>query len=100
MYSIPLQLQAEFETLLRNRPVPTGLHPHYKKWLRFYLDFCQKYRYFIPVDYHVQIGKGSIKGNNRCAGLLSGWMRHGKVYLFRQSQNRKTLKGWGVTDVY
>ena len=45
MDSIPLQLQTEFETLLRNRSVPTGLHPLYKKWLRFYLDFCQKYRF-------------------------------------------------------
>jgi len=45
MDNIPLQLQAEFGTLLRNRSVPTGLHPHYKKWLRFYLDFCQKYRF-------------------------------------------------------
>jgi hypothetical protein len=43
--SIPLQLQTEFETLLRNRSVPTGLHSFYGKWLRFYLDFCQKYRF-------------------------------------------------------
>jgi integron integrase len=45
MDSIPLQLQAEYEALLRNRSVPTGLHPLYKKWLRFYLDFCRKYRF-------------------------------------------------------
>jgi integron integrase len=45
MDSIPLQLQAEYEALLRNRLVPTGLHPLYKKWLRFYLDFCRKYRF-------------------------------------------------------
>jgi|GEM_PF-2348361 len=40
-----LQLQAEFETLLRNNAVPTGLHPLYKNWLRFYLDFCRKYHF-------------------------------------------------------
>jgi len=45
MDSIPLQLLSEVETLLRNRSVPTGVHPHYKKWLRFYLDFCRKYRF-------------------------------------------------------
>ncbi len=45
MNSIPLQLQTEFETFLRNRSVPTGLHSFYGKWLRFYLDFCQKYRF-------------------------------------------------------
>jgi len=45
MNSIPLQLQTEFETLLRSRSVPTGLYPFYRKWLRFFLDFCQKYRF-------------------------------------------------------
>ena len=39
MDSIPLQLQVEFETLLKNKSVPAGLHPLYKKWLSFYLDF-------------------------------------------------------------
>lgn len=45
MDSIPLQLQTEYETLLKNRSVPTGLYPRYRKWLRFYLDFCRKYRF-------------------------------------------------------
>ena len=44
MDNIPLQLQAD-GTLLRNRSVPTDLHPFYKKWLRFNLDFCRKYRF-------------------------------------------------------
>jgi hypothetical protein len=43
MDSIPLLLQAGFETLLRKRSVPTNLQPPYKKWLHFYLDFCRKY---------------------------------------------------------
>jgi len=44
MNNIPFQLQAD-GALMRNRAVPTGLHPLYKKWLRFYLDYCQKYRF-------------------------------------------------------
>jgi len=44
MDSIPFQLQTD-GALLRNRSVPTGLHPLYKKWFRFYLDFCQQYRF-------------------------------------------------------
>jgi hypothetical protein len=39
MQSIPLQLQTEFETLLRIRSVPTRLHLLHRKWLRYYLDF-------------------------------------------------------------
>jgi len=45
MHNIPIQLQAEFEALLKNRSVPTGLHPLYRKWLRYYLSFCKKYRF-------------------------------------------------------
>jgi len=41
--SIPIHLQTEFEAILRNKSVPIGFHIHYKKWLRFYLDFCRKY---------------------------------------------------------
>jgi len=44
MDSIPFQLQAD-GALLRNRSVPTGLYPLYKKWLRFYPDFCRKYQF-------------------------------------------------------
>ena len=44
MDSIPFQLQTD-GALLRNRSVPAGLHPLYKKWFRFYLDFCQQYRF-------------------------------------------------------
>jgi len=45
MDSIPIHLQTGFEEILRKRSVPTGLHLLYKKWLRFYLDFCRKYRF-------------------------------------------------------
>ena len=44
MDSIPFQLQTD-GALLRNRSVPAGLHPLYKKWFRFYLDFCRKYHF-------------------------------------------------------
>ena len=43
MLSIPPQLQAEFENRLRRRSVPKENHGLYKKWLRYYLDFCEKY---------------------------------------------------------
>ena len=28
-----------------NRSIPTGLHPFYRRWLRFHLDSCRKYRF-------------------------------------------------------
>jgi integron integrase len=42
MLPIPPVLQAQFEEYLRNKSVPTRIHGEYKKWLRYYLDFCDK----------------------------------------------------------
>ncbi len=43
MLSIPSKLQTQFEACLRKNVVPTHAHGLYKKWLRYYRDFCQKY---------------------------------------------------------
>jgi len=42
MLAIPSALQAQFEEYLRNKAIPNSLQGAYKKWLRYYLDFCQK----------------------------------------------------------
>jgi hypothetical protein len=31
---------------LVQRTVPDTVHPFYLKWLRYYLDFCEKYQFF------------------------------------------------------
>jgi len=49
MLAIPSALQAQFEKYLRNRAIQKGLHGVCKKWLRYYLDFCEKY-HFPPLD--------------------------------------------------
>ena len=43
MIGIPRQLESEFEGWLRKKALPNGTHWVYKKWLRYYLDFCHKY---------------------------------------------------------
>jgi hypothetical protein len=43
MLSIPPALQAQFEKYLRDKAIPEKTHGLYKKWLRYYLDFCKKY---------------------------------------------------------
>ncbi len=43
MLTIPEALQAQFEAGLRNKAIPKQTHGLYKKWLRYYLDFCHKY---------------------------------------------------------
>jgi integron integrase len=45
MLNIPSALQTQFETCLRNTTMPKHAHAAYTKWLRYYLDFCQKYHF-------------------------------------------------------
>jgi hypothetical protein len=43
MLQLPSALRAEFETCLWHAGIPKPAHAAYTKWLRYYLDFCQKY---------------------------------------------------------
>ena len=43
MLAIPPDLARAYESLLANRGVPVPQRPYFLKWLRYYLDFCQKY---------------------------------------------------------
>jgi len=45
MRNIPLELLAQFDVIVRERKIPNSAHGLYKKWLRFYLDFCEKYHF-------------------------------------------------------
>jgi len=45
MFQVPRTVMARFEDCLAVNNVPKNLRGHYKKWLRFYLDFCSKYRH-------------------------------------------------------
>ncbi len=48
MLKIPLQLQNKYDRLLMNSNISLSEYPGYKKWLRFYLDFCKKYQHAYP----------------------------------------------------
>lgn len=45
MLAIPPFVKGKFIVFLQRRKVPSNLHPFYLKWLRYYLDFCEKYRF-------------------------------------------------------
>jgi len=46
MLQLPSALRAEFEACLQHAGIPKPAHAAYTKWLRYYLDFCQKY--YVP----------------------------------------------------
>ena len=45
MMQITSKIEIKFNTLLAKKAIPEKLHSHYKKWLRYYLDFCRKYHF-------------------------------------------------------
>ncbi|MEJ2689140.1 MAG: integron integrase [Deltaproteobacteria bacterium] len=49
MIDLPTELVESFTKKLERSSVPDSYHNFYRKWLRFYLDFCHKYG-FHPSD--------------------------------------------------
>ena len=43
MFAIPTALRAQFEERLLEKAIPKKTHWIFIKWLRYYLDFCEKY---------------------------------------------------------
>jgi len=43
------EILRDYDALLAQRDVDRGEHNHYKKWLRYYLDYCHKYHH-DPAD--------------------------------------------------
>lgn len=43
MIPIPNAILDAYVAVLKKRNIPLKEHSHYKKWLRYYLDFCSKY---------------------------------------------------------
>ena len=45
MSEIPSQIFLLYDELLAKAAVPERFHFFFKKWLRYYLDFCHKYEF-------------------------------------------------------
>ena len=43
MLTLPAELIRSYDTLLGQKGIAMEHRPHYKKWLRYYWDFCHKY---------------------------------------------------------
>jgi hypothetical protein len=43
MIQVPEELWKKYNGLLERFEVPTEHHNFYRKWTRYYLDFCRKY---------------------------------------------------------
>ena len=44
MKQIPSHIKVLFDAHMKNKAISKSTHFHYLKWLRYYLNFCEKYR--------------------------------------------------------
>jgi integron integrase len=61
MHTIPDDILRQFEKLLRCRGVSPDLYPHYRKWLRYFLDFRVKYPVLCEKSEHVRLFLEKLK---------------------------------------
>ncbi|MBW2569346.1 MAG: hypothetical protein JRD93_06455 [Deltaproteobacteria bacterium] len=45
MIQIPADIHSAYASFIKQRGVETDQHRYYIKWLRYYLDFCHKYKF-------------------------------------------------------
>jgi len=66
MLPIPSQLLEQFDKSLQDQKTPNNLQWVYKKWLRYYLDFCDKYKHppGFKDSFHEFIKKLNEKGQS------------------------------------
>ncbi len=43
---IPQNITIKFDPILIHKGIPRSEHHNFRKWLRYYLDFCKKYDFF------------------------------------------------------
>jgi len=49
MLQVPHDIGDRFEAAMQSASIASDLRPHFRRWLRFYLDFCAKYG-FDPAN--------------------------------------------------
>jgi hypothetical protein len=66
---IPISPEAltQYQSILTERSVPDGLHNYYKKWLRYYLDFCAKYSHPVVSEGSIQLFLDKLREKNQTA---------------------------------
>jgi hypothetical protein len=69
MIIIPDDILAQYYTTLKKRAIAETRHSEYRKWLRYYLDFCGKYQ---PSDSKSERIRLFTERSQKSAGLLIG----------------------------
>jgi integron integrase len=65
MLIIPDEILIPFDAIMRQKAIPQHLQPHYRKWLRYYLDFRVKYPPPDSKSEHVRLFIEKLRSKNQ-----------------------------------
>lgn len=71
MLPISQDILTSFDEILKKREVPARLHIHYRKWLRYFFDFCHKYSPPDTKSEQVQLFIDKLDQKNRLPNFAS-----------------------------
>jgi hypothetical protein len=91
MLPIPSDILTSFEKILQKRKVPARLHIHYRKWLRYFLDFCQKYPPPESKSEQVNLFIGKLRSKKQNPELCRQAAHAVSLYFEIQQQSSKNI---------
>jgi integron integrase len=65
MISIPAEILARFDEMLRLRDIPQRSRPDYRKWVRYFLDFQAKYQLSEERSVQVRLFSGKLRSKGQ-----------------------------------
>jgi integron integrase len=90
MFTIPASVADEFVTVLQKNDVPLNQFDHYKKWLRYFIDFCTKYPDADSVTHQVKLFLDKLKSKNQSEVQCRQAARAVSLYLEIQGNSTST----------
>jgi hypothetical protein len=97
MLLIPEYILIQFNNVLRQREIHESFRIHYRKWLRYFLDFCEKYPPPESKSEQVRLFKEKLKSKKQ-APQQCAQAAHA-ISLFFESRRGKNCAHSGAVDV-
>ncbi len=100
MFAVPTSVVSEFVAVLKNNDVPLDQFDHYKKWLRYFIDFCTKYPDADSVTQQVESFLEKLKSKNQSEIQCLQAARAVSIYLEIQGSPVSTPQVKETTEEY
>lgn len=91
MLPIPDTILKPFDAVMEQKTIPLALRSHYRKWLRYYLDFRVKYPPPDSKSDHVRLFIDKLRSKNQEKNLLDQAAR--ALSIFFEAQSGKRVNG-------